>query len=86
MKYPTDPATAFRQADTEVLAAYDNLRAVWKELSSVDVYICLAPKDCEFLKELIIKRIQPVNAFEFLAKTDVAGAIEILLRRYLGIG
>ena len=40
----------------------------------------------QLLCRLIIARIFPANAFEFLVKADLDAAFEMLLRRYVGKG
>jgi hypothetical protein len=47
---------------------------------------CCTQADVKWLRELMVRRIYPANAFELLARIDADAAIEALLDRHLGDG
>ncbi|HET6878805.1 MAG TPA: hypothetical protein VFI31_01470 [Pirellulales bacterium] len=73
-----------RTAAADAMTASKGLFEVWRELPVSEVAQCCTQADVGWLRELIIHRIYPVNAFELLAHIDVDSAIEALLDRYLG--
>jgi hypothetical protein len=78
-------AEALRLAARRAIEAHDELSAQWR--SSQSASICLqSAEDVELLKQLVLRRIDPVNAFAALCRIDKSGAIAVLLRRYIGEG
>lgn len=73
-----------RSAAEQAMAAEAALFEVWRELPVAEVAQCCTAADAAWLREIMIRRIYPANAFELLAHIDVNMAIEALLDRYLG--
>jgi hypothetical protein len=74
-----------RAAAIEALHAHDRLLELWRQVQEVDLASVASVEDVRLLRELIIRRIYPVNAFGLLVRIDQAAAIDILLSRYVGI-
>lgn len=75
-----DPAGAYRIAAARAIAAHDTLLEANRSLG----HHVLAPADVPLLRELVIRRIDVLPAFEQLVKLDAAVAREVLLDRWLG--
>lgn len=73
----------FRKAANEALQAHDALISVWRNAIASD-FSRAEPDDLCLLKNLILRRIYPVNAFEMLASLSPESAVDMLLARYLG--
>lgn len=75
-----------RAAAAQALTTNKALFEVWRELPVSEVAQCCTQADVKWLRELMMRRIYPANAFELLARIDVDAAIEALLDRHLGAG
>jgi hypothetical protein len=75
-----------RKAAIEVLMAQDRLLNVWRGVEELQLAQNATPEDVSLLRELIISRIYPMNAFGLMVQIDKKSAIEVLLSRYLGRG
>lgn len=73
-----------RSAAEQAMTAEAALFEVLRELPVAEAARNCTAADVAWLRELIIRRIYPANAFELLAHIDVNMAIEALLDRYLG--
>ena len=74
-----------RRAGIEALRSHAVLLGAWRGLQESDVAEA-TENDVSILRELIVTRIYPVNAFGLLVRIDPDAAIEVLLSRYLGMG
>ena len=73
-----------RAAASDALRSHDKLLEIWRHVDESKLARDATAGDIEILRDLIIRRIYPVNAFCLLVQIDRDGAIEILLSRYLG--
>jgi hypothetical protein len=73
-----------RSAARQALEAQDQLLNAWRSLDSSDLDSLCEQDDLELLKQLILRRIYPVNAFAVLARVDKYAAIDVLISLYLG--
>lgn len=86
MEKPSGEAEAWRSAAEHALQAHDELLDAWRRQKASVVLPHATSEDVELLRQLIVRKIYPVNAFEVLARIDHSAAIEVLLARYLGDG
>ncbi len=73
-----------RDAGNQALMAHDTLLMVWRGVQEAQLVQTATPEDMLLLRDLIYRRIYPVNAFGLLVRIDQKIAIEVLLSRYLG--
>jgi hypothetical protein len=73
-----------RDAAQAALRAQDELLDVWRNVATGQLASELEAADISLLRELIVRRIYPVNAFGLLAQADPEVAADVLLSRYLG--
>ncbi len=85
MEHPNS-IDGLREAMIAALLAQDNLLAAWQKIEPAALASMNTPTDIDRLRQLIIRGIYPVNAFEAMARNDLAAATDILLSRYLGVG
>jgi len=74
-----------RSAAAEALRAHDKLLEVWRHVEESKLAADATTDDIAILRELVVRRIYPVNAFGLLVQIDRDAAIEVLLSRYLGV-
>lgn len=75
-----------RQSAAAALDANGALSSTCRHILSSGLHSDLAQEDIDILKKLIISRVCSIDAFELLVKIDRTASIEMLIRRYLGIG
>lgn len=83
---PKEALQELRDAARQAMAADTSLSRIWRDLPVAEVAEVCTSADAAWLRELMIRRIDPVNAFELLAHIDLNAAIEALLDRHLGEG
>lgn len=76
----------WRSIARQALEVHDKLLNAWRALDDRELRDLSSAEDTEVLKQMIVRRIYPVNAFAALAVVDRQGAIDVLFSRYLGIG
>ena len=74
---------SWRSAAVTAMAADESLSDTWRALNVSLEAQNATPDDVATLVELIKKRIQPVNAFDLLARIDISVASDVLYSRYL---
>jgi hypothetical protein len=73
-----------RRAIQQALLAQDELLKIWEQTDINAVAPQLTSDDLDLLKQLVIRRIYPANAFEYIVRLDRPAAVELLLSRYVG--
>jgi hypothetical protein len=73
-----------RSAARQALEAQDKLLHAWRSLTSADYNFFDKCRDIDIMKQLVWRRIYPINAFAVLVKIDKYAALDLLLTLYLG--
>jgi hypothetical protein len=77
---------ALRSAGQKALQIQDVLLKAWRNLNEDEQARASTPEDVELFRQLILRRIYPINAFAALAKVSPELARDMLLSRYVGKG
>jgi hypothetical protein len=75
---------SFRETAIQALRLHDDLHNIFSSSEESELVQGASMEDVTLLRELIIQRIYPENAFNLLVYIDKNAAIEILLSRYVG--
>lgn len=79
---PQSLCAAMRQA----LIAHDELLRAWRACEPGDLAALAGSDGIELLRQMVRRRIYPVNAFGALVQLDQAIAVDLLMDLYLGQG
>ena len=80
------PLQALREASLLALQAQDALLAAWRRTPLDALLQAAGPDDVRLFRELVVRRIYPLNAFEALVRINPTAVVEVLLSRYVGSG
>ena len=73
-----------RQAAQQAIKSQTELLEAWRSWSQDRTITTFSPADVPLLRELIFRKIYPINAFDLLVQLDREAAVNALLSAYLG--